>query len=116
MELRRLTRKLIDSFLLRRLRGPFARKGSCGWASTISRAGEPGDSTLVVYEDGKPLPRPRGPAGAGRWAVTARVVTAPAVERPSSQALSSMMRRKSATSALSSTSGMQVSTIRTSPT
>src|ERR1700712_2556792 len=40
---------------------------------------------------------------------------APAVERPSSQALSSMMRRKSATSGFLNTSGMQISMPPASP-
>src|SRR5436190_7444499 len=66
---------------------------------------------LAVSADNTRLPswRATSPSGGNCSLRLTSADCAPAVERPSSHAQPSMMRRKSATSVLSSTSGTQIS-------
>src|SRR5882757_8593208 len=72
---------------------------------------------LAVSADSTRLPSLRATSESGGSCSLRLTIAdwAPAVERPSSQSESSMMRRKSATSALLNTSGMQISIPPASP-
>src|SRR5262249_41279853 len=66
--LRGLSRRVINTVLLRRLPRPYAHRGGHCWAAELPRlglrAGDPRLAALALYDEGRPLAAVRGPVEA----------------------------------------------------